>query len=88
MSDTTPSTGLAEQFEAILRQRLKGRVRELRVVIQNGNVILRGSTSTYYAKQLAQHLAMEAIKLPILANEIEVGRISEEEHYWQPGEPV
>jgi hypothetical protein len=33
---------------------------------------LQGLASTYYAKQLAQHAAMDLADLPILANEIEV----------------
>jgi hypothetical protein len=82
MSDDTALTVLAEQFEALLRQRLGGRVRELRVVIHDGNVILRGHAFTYYAKQLAQHVAMKAINLPLLANEIEVRRNAEDAGYW------
>jgi len=38
----------------------------------NGELILRGRTRTYYAKQLAQQAVMEATALPIRANEIEV----------------
>jgi hypothetical protein len=72
MNDTNSPPALAEQVEALLRKRLGGRVRELRVVIQGGAVILRGQSFTYYAKQLAQHVTMEVVKLPILTNEIEV----------------
>jgi hypothetical protein len=59
-------------LETHLQTRLGSRVRHLRVVSQNDGVILQGSTSTYYVKQLAQHLIMQITKLPILANEIEV----------------
>jgi hypothetical protein len=38
----------------------------------DGGVILRGHSQTYYAKQLAQQAVMEATRLRILANEIEV----------------
>ena len=59
-------------LETHLQSRLGSRVRDLRVVSQNDGVILQGSTSTYYVKQLAQHLIMQITNLPILANEIEV----------------
>ncbi len=45
---------------------------------QQGNLacgdglVLEGHTHTYYAKQLAQHAVMEAVDLPIHANEIVV----------------
>jgi hypothetical protein len=35
-------------------------------------LILRGRVFSYYAKQLAQHAAMQIHGLPILANEIHV----------------
>jgi hypothetical protein len=42
------------------------------VIRTSSGKALRGFAHTYYAKQLAQHAVMEATKLPILANEIEV----------------
>ena len=66
---TEPSV---EQLESLVKQRLHGRVRELRLVALDQGLILQGQTSTYYAKQLAQHAAMEVSGLPILANDIEV----------------
>ena len=48
------------------------RVRKLRVIVRHDGVILQGLASTYYAKQLAQHAAMDLADLPIVANEIEV----------------
>jgi osmotically-inducible protein OsmY len=42
------------------------------VVLHAGGVILRGQARTFYAKQLAQHAAMDITGLPVLANEIEV----------------
>lgn len=64
----------ANQLEALIQQHLLGRVRvrQLRVIVQEQGLVLQGSVSTYYAKQLAQHAAMEVSGLPILANEIEV----------------
>ena len=60
------------RLEMHLQARLGSRVRDLRVVCRNDGVIVQGSSRTYYAKQLAQHLVMEITNLPILANEIEV----------------
>lgn len=59
-------------FEERLRSRLTGRVRDLRLVVCEHGLVLRGYAHTYYAKQLAQHAAMETTKLPIRANEIRV----------------
>ena len=72
MNHETASTANAEQAEAVLRQRLCGRVRELRVVIGAEGVVLRGAAANYYGKQMAQHLAHQLLRLPIAANEIEV----------------
>jgi len=60
------------QIEAHLACRLGGRIRELRVHGNDGGLVIRGWTSTYYAKQLAQEAVMEVASRPILANEIEV----------------
>jgi hypothetical protein len=61
-----------EQVEDLLRKRLGGKVRKVCVFIHGGTVTLRGRASSYYAKQLAQHLIMEEIKLQVQANEIQV----------------
>jgi hypothetical protein len=61
-----------EQLEERLQLRMNGRVRNLRLLIREQGLILQGQTSTYYAKQLAQHAAIEISGLLILANEIEV----------------
>ena len=37
-------------------------------------VVLHGRTKTYYAKQLAQHAALELLGNHVLVNAIEVGR--------------
>jgi hypothetical protein len=60
------------QVEAHAQSRLHGRVRDLRVVVRDDGLVLRGHAHTYYAKQLAQHAVMETTRLPIQANEIEV----------------
>jgi len=61
-----------EQLEARVQSRLHGRVRDFRVLVRGGGLILTGHARTYYAKQLAQHAVMEATALPIVANEIDV----------------
>lgn len=61
-----------QQLELHLQSRLSGRVRDLRLVIRDGGLILHGHAHTYHAKQLARHAVMEAINLPILVNDIEV----------------
>jgi hypothetical protein len=60
------------QLEAHAQNQLNGRVRNLRLVIQEKGLILLGQARTYYAKQLAQHIVMELTRLPIESNEIEV----------------
>jgi hypothetical protein len=61
-----------EHLEAALHNRLGGRVSNLQVIVHDAGVVLRGRASTYYAKQLAQHAAMELAGLNVLANDIEV----------------
>jgi len=62
----------AEHLEMQLQQRLGSRVRELRVLVRHDGVVLKGWASTYHAKQLAQHAAMELADKRVLANDIEV----------------
>ena len=68
------TTATAEQLETLIQRHLLGRarLRRFRVLVQRQGLILHGCAATYYAKQLAQHAAMEVSGLPILANEIEV----------------
>jgi hypothetical protein len=60
-----------DQLETLLQRRLVGWVNDLRLELHGREVVLRGWTRTYYAKQIAQHVVMES-GLQILANEIEV----------------
>lgn len=59
-------------LEVELQRRLGNRIRDLRVLRLPAGIVLQGRTSTYHAKQLATHAAMEFADLPVLANEIEV----------------
>lgn len=61
-----------DRLERHVHRRLSGRLRGFRVVAFGNRLVLQGRTQTYYAKQLAQHAIMEATKIPIAANEIEV----------------
>ena len=57
---------------AILLQRWGRRIRDLRIDLAEGGLVLHGWAATYYAKQLAQHAAAEAAGLPVRTNAIEV----------------
>jgi osmotically-inducible protein OsmY len=61
-----------EQLESRLSNCAGRQIRNLRVVVHSGGLVLRGRSATYYAKQIVQHAAMEFTGLPVLANEIEV----------------
>ena len=69
--DSVNDVGLAE-LEVRLQGKLGGRVRQLRLDVLDGGLVLRGYARTYYAKQLAQHTAMTESEMPIHANEIVV----------------
>ncbi len=62
----------AEHLELQVQRRIGNRIRDLRIFVRQDGMILQGWSTTYHAKQLAQHAAMEAANLPILANAIEV----------------
>ena len=69
----SPTTEVAnEALVEHLRHHLGSRIRDLHIVIQDRGLVLNGRAATYYVKQLAQHAAMDATGLPILANDIEV----------------
>jgi len=55
-----------------LAKHLRGRLRNASVSVQRGGVVIRGTTTSYYVKQLAQHAVMKHVSLPIAANDIEV----------------
>ncbi len=52
---------LPQTVEREIRQRTWGRVSQLQVELADGRVIIRGCSSSYYAKQLAIQAAMEVI---------------------------
>jgi hypothetical protein len=61
-----------EKLELHVQSRLNGRVRDLRILGHDDGLVIKGWTTTYYAKQLAQQAVMEATPTPIVANETEV----------------
>lgn len=67
---TSPT--LADRIERLIRERTSGLIRSLRVDVYPGEVMISGRASTYYAKQLATHAALEAAESFALTNDIEV----------------
>jgi hypothetical protein len=66
---------LATDIVAAVQSRLPGRIRDLKVRIDGDQFVLSGVSSSYYVKQMAQHIAMtalDAVTLGQLINEIEV----------------
>lgn len=63
---------LADRVERLIRERTSGLIRDLRVEVQSGEVSITGRASTYYAKQLATHAALDACDHLTLTNDIEV----------------
>jgi hypothetical protein len=60
------------ELEKHIQDRLIGRVRDFRLSLREGGLLLQGCTHTYYAKQLAQQAVMDSSDLPIGVNAIEV----------------
>jgi hypothetical protein len=74
-SDDVKMDHVAAEIARRVESRLPGRVRQLRVQVVEDQFVLSGASSSYYVKQVAQHLAMIALDshmLGRLVNEIEV----------------
>ena len=63
---------LVSRIERIVRCRTGGRIRDLRVDVSEQNVVISGVASTYYAKQLVTHAALDEIPGRMLTNAVEV----------------
>jgi|EndMetStandDraft_8_1072994.scaffolds.fasta_scaffold1579881_2 hypothetical protein len=63
---------LVSRIERIVRCRTGGRIRDLRVDVTEENVVISGVATTYYAKQLVTHAALDEIPGRMLTNAIEV----------------
>jgi hypothetical protein len=70
--ENTPT--IDHDLTMLVRRHLFGRasVSFLEALVSAEGVILRGRSSTYYAKQLAQHAVLSVAGRPLIANEIEV----------------
>jgi len=68
----TEAEKLAASIERAVSRQTCGRVRNLRVEVSREGVLLTGRCSTYYAKQQAQHAAMQVPGGGQLTNLIEV----------------
>ena len=63
---------LVHQAATRLQVRLGRTVHDLQIFPHEDGVVLSGHADTYYAKQLAQHAAMEIFVHASVANEIDV----------------
>jgi hypothetical protein len=57
---------------AEIRSRHRNLVRELRVEVRDGGVILGGKVTCFFGKQIAFHEFARASPVPVIANRIEV----------------
>lgn len=64
---------LASTLVSRIQARTHGQVRELRVELADERIVIRGRARTYYAKQLAQHGAMDYSGGQTIVNQIVVG---------------
>lgn len=71
-----PLQDLTSTIKHRIHSRTHGRVWNLHVEINGQAVILRGRTSTYYTKQLAQHGALEILAGNSVVNHIEVRKVA------------
>ena len=70
-SDARPT--LAQQVEAKVRQLTHGRIRNLVVQEDQGQVIVSGQVPSRHAKQLAMHGALELLSGECFSEKITVG---------------
>ncbi len=63
---------LSDAIARAVRARTNGRIRGLRVEVDDDCVIPSGRTSTYYAKQLATHAVLDVYDQFRLTNNIDV----------------
>lgn len=63
------------ELEHRILQRIPGRVRNLRIMRQDGCLVLEGSSPSFHAKQLATHAALELAPADEWINAITVERV-------------
>jgi len=72
MPSATTRCSAAEELERRISARTSGRIRALKVEDQGNLIVLSGQTNTYYVKQIATQLAVDAFPETELRNSIEV----------------
>lgn len=60
------------QLEVDIQAHLRHYVRDFRMAVRDGGLVLYGHTQTYYGKQLVQQGVMKRCRLPIRTNNIDV----------------
>jgi hypothetical protein len=65
--------GSADDLASDIRERHRGLLRDLRIEVVAGGVVLHGRANTFYGKQVAQHEVMRH-SVTVVANRIVVGR--------------
>lgn len=73
---TPPRMAATRDLERVIYERIAARlgrrVRNLAVGVDRGVIRLAGQCSTYYTKQLAQHVALGVLEDEVIDNAIEV----------------
>jgi hypothetical protein len=65
-------TDFIDQIEQAVQLKTGGRIRGLRILVDDGCVIVSGLTTTYYIKQLVTHAIRETVEDLSVRNEVEV----------------
>jgi len=71
-SGLTPHEELAARLERIVHTRTGGRVRDLRIELEEHLIVVTGVVPTYYTKQLVTHAVLEEVKDRELSNAVDV----------------
>ncbi len=71
-NSTFEAERLAAKIEQVVWHATAAAVKDLRVEVENGEVILTGRCRTYYTKQIAQHAAMAEADAWSVVNQIHV----------------
>jgi hypothetical protein len=76
MPSTNIDSGVADVVRLAdeIRNRNRSHIRALQIEIVTGGVIVRGSATSFYGKQIAFHEVRRGCGQPVLANEIVVQR--------------
>jgi hypothetical protein len=61
-----------DELATAIRERHRSLLRELRIEVVEGGVILHGRAYSFYGKQVAQHEILRRAQLVLLANRITV----------------